>query len=41
MVPGSLFGGEGHVRLSYACADAELEEALVRLGRFVGALRRG
>ena len=41
MAPGSLFGGEGHVRLSYACADAELEEALVRLGRFVGALRRG
>ena len=41
LVPGSIFGGEGHVRLSYACTDAELEEALVRLGRFVGSLRRG
>ena len=41
LVPGSLFGGGGHVRLSYACSDEDLEEALARLGRFVGELRRG
>jgi aminotransferase len=37
VVPGSVFGpsGEGHVRCSYATALPLLEEALVRMGRFV------
>lgn len=33
LVPGSAFGAPGHMRLSYAAADAELEEALRRLQR--------
>ena len=39
MVPGSAFGpsGEGHVRMCYATAYEQLEEALARIGRFVGA----
>ena len=41
MVPGSAFGpsGEGHVRASYATAYEDLEEALVRIERFVAGLR--
>ncbi len=37
VVPGGAFGpsGEGHVRACYATAYDELEEALVRIGRFV------
>jgi len=37
VVPGSAFGhgGEGHVRCCYATSEAELKEALVRIGRFV------
>ena len=37
VVPGSAFGpsGEGHVRACYATAYEQLEEALVRIGRFV------
>ena len=37
MVPGSAFGqgGEGHVRLSYAAAYEELEEALERMAKFM------
>ncbi|HET9456405.1 MAG TPA: aminotransferase class I/II-fold pyridoxal phosphate-dependent enzyme [Candidatus Limnocylindrales bacterium] len=37
VVPGSAFGpsGEGHVRACYATAYEQLEEALLRLGRFV------
>jgi aminotransferase len=37
VVPGSAFGagGEGFVRCSYATAYEEIEEALVRLGRFM------
>ena len=37
VVPGSAFGpsGEGHVRMCYATAYDRLEEALVRIGRFV------
>jgi len=36
VVPGSAFGpsGEGHVRACYATAYGQLEEALVRIGRF-------
>ena len=42
VVPGDAFGpsGEGHVRMCYATSYEQLEEALVRIGRFVaGALR--
>jgi len=41
VVPGSAFGpsGEGHVRACYATAYEQLEEALVRIGRFVARLR--
>ncbi len=37
VVPGSAFGpsGEGHVRACYATAYDQLEESLVRIGRFV------
>ncbi len=37
VVPGSAFGlsGEGHVRMCYATAYEKLEEALVRIGRFL------
>jgi aminotransferase len=37
VVPGSAFGpsGEGHVRACYATAYEQLEESLVRIGRFV------
>jgi len=37
VVPGSAFGpsGEGHVRACYATAYEQLEEAIVRIGRFV------
>jgi aminotransferase len=40
VVPGSVFGpsGEGHVRCSYATALPLLEEALVRIDRFLRAL---
>jgi aminotransferase len=40
VVPGDAFGpsGEGHVRISYATAHDRLEEALVRIERFVQAL---
>ncbi len=32
-VPGSGFGAPGHLRLSFACSMATIEEALARLGR--------
>jgi aminotransferase len=37
VVPGSAFGpsGAGHVRMCYATSYEQLEEALVRIGRFV------
>jgi aminotransferase len=37
VVPGSAFGpsGEGHVRMCYATAYDQLEEAIARIGRFV------
>jgi aminotransferase len=40
VVPGDVFGasGEGHVRCCYATALSELEEALVRIERFLGKL---
>jgi aminotransferase len=41
VVPGSAFGpsGAGHVRMCYATSYAGLEEALLRIGRFVERLR--
>ncbi len=43
VVPGSAFGpsGEGHVRACYATSYEQLEEALVRIGRFVERTRPG
>jgi aminotransferase len=40
VVPGDVFGasGEGYVRCCYATALADLEEALVRIERFLGKL---
>jgi aminotransferase len=41
VVPGNAFGagGEGHVRICYATAMDQLEEALARMARFVGRQR--
>ena len=38
LVPGSCFGSEGYVRLSYCCADDQLEEGLDRLEAFLKTL---
>jgi len=40
VVPGGVFGpsGEGHVRCSYATALPQLDEALVRIDRFLSSL---
>ena len=37
-VPGSCFGAEGHIRLSYCYSDEELKESLDRLERFIKSL---
>lgn len=39
VVPGSCFGAEGFVRLSYCVSDTDLQEGLERLGAFVETLR--
>jgi len=43
VVPGSAFGtaGVGYIRCTYATARDKLEEALVRIGRFVKKHGRG
>jgi aminotransferase len=43
VVPGNAFGpsGEGHVRMCYATAYEKIEEALVRIERFVSKVRTG
>lgn len=43
VVPGSAFGpsGAGHVRMCYATEYEGIEEALVRIGRFVDRCRTG
>lgn len=35
LIPGSCFGCEGHVRLSYCCGDSQLAEGLDRLEAFL------
>ena len=37
-VPGSCFGAEGYIRLSFACSDENLEEGLNRLAAFIHSL---
>jgi len=37
LVAGSAFGAEGHVRMSFAAADATLAAGLERIARFAGA----
>jgi len=37
-VPGSAFGAEGYLRLSYATADETLQKGIERLKRFCGSL---
>jgi aspartate aminotransferase len=39
VVPGSGFGAPGHVRLSYACSMANIEDGVGRLGRALAQLR--
>lgn len=35
LVPGSAFGGEGHLRLSFAASQETLEAAIERIGQFL------
>lgn len=37
-VPGSCFGCEGHIRISYCCSDADLEKGLERMEAFIRTL---
>ena len=37
-VPGSCFGGEGHIRLSYCYSDEELKKGLDRMEHFISTL---
>ena len=39
-VPGSGFGAEGYIRLSYATSNQAIEDAISRLSEFVGSLSR-
>lgn len=41
LVPGTCFGAEGFVRISYCVSDEDLELGLDRLGRFVDGLGGG
>ena len=40
VVPGSAFGSEGYIRLSYATSDEVIRKGLERLARFCGKLSR-
>lgn len=40
-VPGSAFGCEGHLRLSFAASRADLREGLARMAAFIGELSDG
>jgi aspartate/methionine/tyrosine aminotransferase len=35
VVPGEAFGTQGYFRLSYAMADADLEEGVARIGKLL------
>ena len=37
-VPGSCFGTEGHIRISYCCSDENLKKGLDRMEQFLGTL---
>ena len=37
-VPGSCFGCEGHIRISYACSDSDLQKGMDRLEKFLSSL---
>lgn len=37
-VPGSCFGGEGYLRLSYCCSDDTLKTGLNRMERFINSI---
>ena len=39
-VPGSCFGTEGHIRISYCCSDADLKTGLDRMEKFLKQLER-
>ena len=39
LVPGTCFGSEGYVRLSYCVSDEDLETGLARLDEFISTLR--
>jgi len=39
VVPGSGFGAPGHVRLSYACSMANIQDGVGRLGRALATLK--
>ena len=38
MVPGSCFGAEGYIRLSYCCSDENLKTGLDRLESFIATV---
>jgi len=40
-VPGSCFGTEGYIRLSYCYSDAELKKGLDRMEHFIAAFTKG
>jgi aminotransferase len=37
-VPGSCFGAEGFIRLSYCCSKADLERGMERIEKFISRL---
>lgn len=39
-VPGSAFGAEGYIRLSYATSDETIQKGLTRLARFCASLKK-
>lgn len=38
VVPGAPFGAEGNIRMSYACSEAQIEDAAARLRKFCESL---
>jgi aspartate aminotransferase len=40
-VPGSAFGAEGYLRLSYACSEGAIRDGIQRITRAISALRSG